>query len=392
MKRLIALLMTAVILVGLCACGNAPAEETTEPKADYTAAEADVAKLDSLYAGLEACHGELHDHADTGGYSDGKNTLPEWKEMMANEKDMDFAAIVDHKQTLHMYLDDWDDTIFIGGTEAGTQVGTLDIPQVQVHYAMLFADVESFEKTLMAFPGKYAFYPNEDHTSRYYYGNFSYEQMGELARTVLDNGGFFTHVHPRGDTYMLSDNPEHYLFAEYTGLEVLCSYYGNMSALNNQEAYKVWTDLLALGHRVYATAGSDSHRQSNLISLTTLYTSQKNARNYLDQVRAGDFTAGPVGIRMAVGDTRMGGECSFEGQRLVISVGDFHSKASNAANTYRVDLYDDKGLVFSQELTGMDTQYFAIDADPAAKFYRAEVVDVTENYQFAIGNPIWNAN
>lgn len=392
MKRLFALTLAVCLLLTLCACGKEGAAKETEPKLDTTAQEADIVKLDSLYADLEACHGELHDHADTGGYSDGNNTLDEWKAMMAKEKDMDFAAIVDHKQVLHMTLPQWDDTLFIGGTEAGTRVTGTSATQDQLHYAMTFADLESFEKTLLAFPMQYQYIPSEDYTNRYYYGNFRYDEMCQLAQTVLDNGGFITHVHPRGDSYMISENPEDYLFADYMGLEVLCSYYGNMTADNNQEAYKVWTDLLALGRRVYATAGSDSHRQSNLISLSTIYTAQKNARGYLDQVRAGNFTAGPVGIRMAVGDTSMGGECSFQGQRLVLSVGDFHSKASNPANTYRVDLYDDKGVVFSQELTGMDMQYFAIDADPAAKFYRAEVVDVIENYQFAIGNPIWNTN
>ena len=391
MKKIIAILLAGVMLLSLCACTNTPAPEqtTTEPGVNVTATDADIAKLDSLYSGREACHGEFHDHADTGGYSDGKYTLDQWKAMMANEKDMDFAAIVDHKQVLHMTLPQWDDTLFIGGTEAGTRVTGTSATQDTVHYAMTFADLESFEKTLLAFPLQYQYIPSKNYTNRYYYGNFSYEEMGQLAQTVLSNGGFFTHVHPRGDSYMISENPEDYLFADYMGIEVLCCY-GNMSAENNQKAYKLWTDLLALGRRVYATAGSDSHRQSNVINLTTIYTSQKNARGYLDQVRAGNFTAGPAGIRMTVGDTQMGGECSFAGQRLVISVGDFHSKASNPANTYRVDLYDDKGLVFSQELTGMDTQYFAIDADASAKFYRAEVYDVTEGYQFAIGNPIWN--
>ena len=393
MKKIIAILLTGVMLLGLCACANDPAPEqtTTEPGLDVTATDVDIAKLDGLYAGRQAYHGEMHDHANTGGYSDGNNTLDEWKVMMEKEKDMDFAAIVDHKQVLHMTIPQWDDTLFIGGTEAGTHVTGTSATQDQVHYAMTFTDVDSFEKTLLAFPLQYQYLPAADYTNRYYYNNFRYEDMCQLAQTVLDNGGFFTHVHPMGDTYMLSDNPLDYLFAEYTGLEVLCSWYGNMSAVNNQESYKLWTDLLALGKRVYATAGSDSHRLSNLISLTTLYATQKNARGYLDQVRAGNFTAGPAGVRMAVGDTQMGGEGSFAGQRLVVSVGDFHSKASNPEHTYRVDLYDDKGLVFSQELKGMEPQYFAMDADASAKFYRAEVYDVTEGYQFALGNPIWNS-
>lgn len=392
MKKLFAILLIIVMLLGLCACGATTApEQTTEPKMDVTATDADIAKLDGLYTDRQAYHGELHDHADTGGWSDGNNTLEEWKAEMAYVKDMDFAVIADHKQVLHMYLDEWDDTLFIGGTEAGTSIGGTSATQNAVHYNMLFADPQSFEATLVAFPTKYQYYCTEtNHSNRYYYANFSYEEFCQVAQKVLDNGGFFTHVHPKGDSYMISDNPEDYVFADYMGLEVLCGWYGNMSAQNNQEAYQLWTDLLALGRRIYATSGSDSHRLSNTVSLATIYSHEKNARAYLDYVRAGNFTAGPAGIRMAIGDTQMGGECSFEGQRLVVSVGDFHSKASNPEHTYRVDLYDDQGLVFSQELTGGDTQYFAIDADASAKFYRAEVYDVTEGYQFALGNPIWN--
>lgn len=393
MKKVIAIVLTVVILLGLCACANEPVAEqtTTEPGMDVTATDVDIAKLDGLYTGRTAYHGEMHDHANTGGYSDGNNTLDEWKVMMEKEKDMDFAAIVDHKQMLHMYLDEWDDTLFIGGTEAGTEIVGSSATQTTVHYAMTFADPESFEKTLLAFPLQYQYIPSEDHTTRYYYGKFSVSEFNRLATTVLENGGFFTHVHPKSVNYMISDNPEDYVFTDYMGLEVLCSFYGNMTADYNQAAYQLWKDLLALDRRIYATAGSDSHRLSNLISLTTIYSHEKNARAYLDYVRAGNFTAGPAGIRMAVGDTQMGGECSFAGQRLVVSVGDFHSKAANPEHTYRVDLYDDRGLVFSQELTGMDTQYFAIDAEPEAKFYRAEVYDVTEGYQFALGNPIWNS-
>ena len=211
MKRLFALILTICLLLGLCACGETSSpEQTTEPAMDVTATDADIAKLDGLYTGKMAYHGEMHDHADTGGYSDGKRKLDEWKAMMASLKDMDFAAIVDHKQVLHMTLRQWDNTLFIGGTEAGTKVAGTSATQDTMHYAMYFADVDSFEKTLLAFPQQYRYVPSEDYSNRYYYGNFTYEEMGQLVQTVLSNGGFFTHVHPMGDSYMLSENPEDY--------------------------------------------------------------------------------------------------------------------------------------------------------------------------------------
>lgn len=173
---------------------------------------------------------------------------------------------------------------------------------------------------------------------------------------------------------------------------MLCGYYNNMADKRNQEAYKVWTDLLALGKRVYATAGSDSHKVSNTVSLTTIYSDKKDATALLNNVRNGDFTAGPIGIRMSIGDTCTGGETSFAGKRLVVSVGEFHSKECKSDDTYRLDLYRDNTLVHSQEIPYGEVSYIALDADPNASFYRAEVYNVTKNYQVSIGNPIWNAD
>ena len=171
---------------------------------------------------------------------------------------------------------------------------------------------------------------------------------------------------------------------------MLCGYYGNVGVETNQKALKLWTDLLSLGKKVYATSGSDSHNASDTVSLTTIYAPQANAATYLSYVKKGDFTAGPVGIRMSVGDTCTGGETDFAGKRLVVSVGDFHSLECMPGHTYRIDIYSDRGLVCSQEVPGTGTSYMALDTDDAAKFYRAEVYDVTSQYQVAIGNPIWN--
>lgn len=387
MKKLFVFLLAALKLLSLwgCASNTDTPETTTEPALDITASQADIDLLDSLYAGREAYHGELHDHANTGGTSDGKNTLREWKDEMALIKDMDFATIADHRQVLHMRLEEWDNSLFIGGTEASTFISDSKATQNRIHYNMLFAEPEGLENVLNAFPVKYQ-YINDHFT----YPSFLTEEMIQVIETIQENGGFFVHVHPLGDKYMISDDPLDYVFVDGMGFEVLCGYYGNMSAKDNQEAYEYWKQILAAGRRVYATSGSDSHRLSNTVSLTTIYSEKQDAKTYLDHVRAGDFTAGPVGIRMCVGDTKMGGSCSFAGQRLVISTGDFHSKEYDPTHTYRVDVYDEKGLVCSQELAGEERAYFAIDADPASKLYRVEVYDVTEDYIFALGNPIWN--
>lgn len=384
MKKRIAFLLAVTCLLSLCACGQTEPAPTEPAEPDYTASEADINQLEKLYEGRQPYHGELHDHADTGGTSDGKMKLADWK-MNLLTKDMDFATFADHRQVLHMRLPEWDNDLFIGGTEACTWIKDSKATQNKLHYNMLFATPEGLENVLNTFPFMFSYY--RDHFS---YFQFTTAQFEELAKFVTDNDGFFVHVHPKGKSYLVSDDPLDYYFGEYTGIEVLCGYYGNQSVEINQDALKLWTDLLSLGKKVYATSGSDSHNSSNTVSLTTIYAEQANAKTYLSHVKKGDFTAGPVGIRMSISDTCTGGETDFAGKRLVISVGDFHSLECMPGHTYRIDVYTDQGLIVSREIPGTGTSYMALDADDTVKFYRAEVYDVTSQYQVAIGNPIWN--
>lgn len=393
MKKILSLILVAVMLLSLCACANdaAPEQTTTvatEPKVDATATDADIAKLDSLYEGRTARYGEMHAHADTGGRSDGKHTLKAWKAHM-QENGVDFATIVDHKQTLHMKLDEWDNTMFIGGSEAGGEVAGSPATNNTLHYNMLFATVEDFEALLYTHLVKF------DYFGDYFtYPNWNVEQMHQLSNDIYANGGLFVHVHPYLDGCMVSDDPLDYMFGDVMGLEVYRSYYGtDMNDEGNQKAYKLWTDLLALGKRVYATAGSDAHGSLNDVTtcLGVIYAEDTNAKTLLNYMRVGNHVAGPAGIRMAVGDTQMGGQGSFAGNRLVVSAGEIHAKTYNAEHTYRVDVYDDQGLVFSQEISGTEPDYFAIDAAPNAKYYHANVYDVTDEKIVAVGNPIWNS-
>ena len=154
--------------------------------------------------------------------------------------------------------------------------------------------------------------------------------------------------------------------------------------------YELWKKLLALGKRVYATAGNDEHRLPKDKALTTIYAEEKNSRAFIQQLRAGNITCGGVGVRMCVGDTAMGGVCDFAGQKLVISVGDFHKSLRDPAHTYRVALISDTGEVCSWETSCEETAYFAIDADSEKKFYRVAVYDNTRDFPIALGNPIWN--
>ena len=392
MKRFLPLFLVGVMLLSLCACGNTsqPEQTTTEPQLDVYAKAADIAKLDGLYTGRELRYGEMHSHADTGGTSDGKVTLTQWKTEMLL-KGVDFATIVDHKQMLHMELPEWDNAAFLGGSEAGGYITDSPARNNNLHYNMLFATVEDF-KSFLDMPiqlVKFQFFGGH-----FKYPNWTVEEMNQLSRDIYANGGLLVHVHPNHNGYMDSDDPLDYFFGDVMGYEVFTGYHGDMTYPDNQKQYQMWTKLLALGKRAYATCGSDSHGNvSNMpISLGTVYTQNKDASEYLSCMRSGNMTAGPAGIRMCVGDTQMGGEVSFAGQRLVLAVDEIHDLTYKVNHTYRVDLYDDKGLVFSEEISGKEPAYFAMDANPDAKYYHANVYDVTADCIIAIGNPIWNAD
>jgi len=392
MKKVLLLFLAAVMLLSLCACANevSPEQTTAEtaPPVDATATDADIAKLDSLYEGREIRYGEMHAHANTGGKSDGKITLPEWKfHMQINV--YDFATIVDHRQTIHMSLEDWDNTKFIGGSEAATTLTNRPEGKNYLHYNMLFATLEEFETLLKTYPLKFQYFGDF-----FPYPNWNTEEFHQLSRDIYANGGLMVHVHPQAnDTYMVSDDPLDYFFGDVMGFEVLTGYHAkDMKTESNLKQYDTWVKLLNLGKRAYATCGSDCHGTlADVVAcLGTIYAEDTEAKTLLEYMRAGDFVAGPAGIRLSVGDGKMGDEVSFAGNRLVVAAGEVHYQTYKEDHSYRVDVYDDQGLVFSREISGKEVAYFAIDANPNAKYYRADVYDVTDEKIIAIGNPIWN--
>lgn len=345
------------------------------------ATEQDILHIEALYQNRSPYHGELHDHASTGGTSDGKRNLDHWKGAMEAYR-MDFAAILDHRQVRHMYLPEWDDTLFISGTEPGTTIVDSGAEKKSVHYNMIFPSSEPLEDLLAAFPEFEFTGGSEGHFS---YPKFTTERFCELIDAVKARGGFFVHPHPK--QLMQSENPLDYWFCDETGIEV---FYIDLRHQHTANNYVLWTALLDLGKRVWACAGGDKHACAVDTALTTIYAEEKRGAAYLPHLRVGDFVCGPVGIRMSIGDTKMGGKCDFSGKRLVLSVKDFHKSVKNPEHTYSVKLLSDSGTVFEQEISCTEPAYFAIDTDNV-RFYRAEVFDTTANLRIAIGNPIWNA-
>lgn len=396
MKKFLTISLSLLLLMDLCACGNSNAAETTEPKLNTAAIDEDIARLEALYKDTVAYHGDLHNHSASGGRSDGNIELKLWESIFLPNIDADFAVIVDHKQTSHMRIPEWKPEYYVGGTEAATTILDDNLTQGSVvHYNMIFNDPDALEQLLEANP-EYNLREDVEENPGYNtfkYAKFSSDRFRKIVAQIREKGGFFVHVHPLYDGYLRSDDPLDYWFGDYTGFEIMTGtkYSYNLSHKDNKEAYDMWVELLNLGKIVYATFGSDDHRTSDENSLSTLYATQKHSDAYLELLRAGNFTAGPVGVRMAVGDVCTGGQTEFAGKRLVVAVGDFHSIATQPRHEYRLDIYNENGLVVSQMLTGTQMQYFAIDAENC-KYYRADVYDVTGDYIFAVGNPIWNTS
>ena len=388
MKKTLCLLLAVILVAGLCACGGTTSSEPQEtttgtPTMDVTATDADKQQLLALYEGCVAYHGEAHDHADTGGTSDGHVDLQGWKDGMA-ALNMDFASIADHKQLLHMRLDEWDNTMFIGGSEAQTYISGMPEGS-KMHYYMMFTDADAFESVLNEFIVDFEYI--NDH---FVYKAFTRERMVQLIAAIKEKGGMYIHVHPKAQGYLNSTDPLDYWFADWTGLEVWYSYKDkDMNHQVNQENYKLWTDLLAAGKYVWATAGYDNHRQPGTNSLTTVYAEQRHADSFLSHMRVGDSTCGAIGIRMSIGDTKTGSQTDFNGKRLSICIADFH-ESLDATHTYRMDLLKDAEVIHSQTISSTEENWFAIDADESANFYRVEIFDETLGSIVAVGNPIWN--
>ena len=381
MKKFICLILVLCCILTLCACGDKKKESSVSK---YAASQEDIAHLDKAYEGRTVYFGEAHAHADTGGMSDGKNTLSQWVTFM-EEKNIDFNTIVDHRQVAHMYLDEWDDACFIGGTELATVLENVDATRKNMHYNILFANPEGLKNVLRS---DSAFDYEEDTTFCESPG-WSSTRLKAVIQKIKDEGGMWVHVHPKSDGYLNSENPAAYWFADQTGLEVLNGF-GKHSAVHEdtKKNYKLWTDLLYLDAKVWATSGSDSHADMFDTALTAIYAEELTPESLFSHMRVGDFAPGFAGIRMTIGDTLMGGIGSFAGQKVVFSVDKFHESVLDKYSGFQVVLFEDSQEVFRENIDHTKANYFAYECNPSAKFYRVEVLDKDGNF-IALGNPIW---
>lgn len=341
----------------------------------------DIELLNRIYKGRTLYQGELHDHAKTGGTSDGARPLEHWKGAMEAQA-MDFATILDHRQVRHMYLPEWDDDNFIGGTEPAASIYTPEGEKIgMIHYNMVFSNPKELEGLLEEFP-EYEFTGGPE--GHFRYPRFTKKRLGEVIDSVKRRGGFFVFPHPRQVPY--GENAEDWCIRDKVGIEVT---YIMLDCEETQNNYELWRKILSMGKRMWVCAGGDKHECAHDWALTSIYAEEKTSSCYLKYLRNGDFTAGPIGIQMCIGDTQMGGICNFEGQRLVVGVGKFHRSVCNTEHKYRLDIWADEEIVHSKEISCEEPTYFAMDAGNS-RFYRTEIYDVTRNLRLALGNPIWN--
>ena len=351
---------------------------------DFKANTTDIAHIDALYEGRNIYFGDMHNHSASGGTSDGKRPLSHWKGAL-EALEMDFAAILDHRQVRHMYLPEWEDGLFVCGTEPGTRIldnNAVSDGKNEVHYLMIFPSSKPLEELLSEFE-EYKFEGGPE--GHFRYPSFTRERFGELIEAVKAKGGFFAHPHPK--QYLDSTDPLDYWFCDEMGLEV---FYGDMRNEYTKENYKLWVELLSLGKRVFASSGEDGHACAADTALTAIYAEEKSSASYVSHLREGDYVCGSVAMRMCVGETKMGGKCSFSGERACVAVDKFHRSVRNPEHKYSVVLLDDKGVVAKEIIGCEEKTYLAFDPSDDAKFYRAEIFDETLGLRISIGNPIWN--
>ena len=346
-------------------------------------ADADFSALETYYEGYRPYYGDQHVHSDCGGTSDGKLPLADWPAGM-DEKQIDFAAIVDHRQMRGFFLPEWDEERFIIGTEPGTTITDLEnVIDSSMHYNMLFPHKYGLAMVMANFP-EFEFCGDEL-TGSYKYPKFTKERFMELTKYVQSIGGIMVHPHPK--TMMASENPLDYYMGEHMYLEVMVASYRHHSSIRS---YDLWCDILAEGKHVWASGGSDTHGGVSNGCVSTFYSKEKSGRAFFERMRTADYAVGAFGIQMMIDGHPMGSELIYrDGMRLCLRVGDLHAPAVRENTAYELRVYTDKGLAYASMFNGKEPQYLSLAVQKRA-FYRAEVVDLTHGgYRMAVGNPIW---
>jgi hypothetical protein len=360
-------------------------EGTEDPHTVMGCANRDLSTLDKMYEGRKAYRGDLHVHTKCGGTSDGIFEMNKWPAQM-DEKEVDFAAVVDHRQMRGFFLPEWDETRFLYGTEPGMTISeglrACRHGQSAIHYNMIFPHKYGLAMLLANVPEHK--FNGDELTGSFSYFKVPYSRFLEIVKKVQDLGGIMVHAHP---TIMLcSSDPMDFYLGEHTFVETI---YGSVYTYATRCAYKLWTDLLALGKRVYASSGSDSHSYVMNTALATFYTKEKHHSAFFDRMHAADFNPGSVGMQMCIDEHPMGSEIEYrEGMKLSLRIKDFFAHEWRADTVYALRIFTDKGIAYYSEFNGKCPQEVQIEVQKRG-FYRADIYDMTHNCVVAHTNPIW---
>ena len=344
----------------------------------------DFHAMDALYEGTKAYYGDQHVHTDCGGTSDGSFPMKDWVAAM-DDKGVDFAIIVDHRQMRGFFLPEWDEERFLMGTEPGTDMQGLNkvhYGQCSIHYNMLFPHKYGLAMLLANFP-EFNF-RGDELTGSFGYPKLTKERMLEIGDYLRANGGMLVHPHPK--TMLSSDDVLDYYIGEHTYQEVI---YGGRGTAASFKNYELWVALLAQGKHVFVASGSDTHGKVSNSALSTFYTKRRHSTDFFEQMYKGDYTAGEVGIKMCIDGNPMGSEIEYkDGMRLTLRMDDMFERAWQPDTVYELRIVTDQGVAYASRYNGKLPQKLELEVQKRA-FYRAEVFDVTNSVWFAHGNPIW---
>lgn len=343
----------------------------------------DFSQLDTLYAGRTPFYGDFHCHSNSGGTSDGKTPIEEYVAGM-QEKQLDFAAIVDHWQMRHFFLPCWDPKYLICGTEPGALFKDVDKPYYanKFDYTMIFPDKTGLMQVMERFP-EFNFTGTPE--------NGSFDLCGmpkklffEIADYVYSIGGLLSHAHPRQLIY--SDEPLDYYFGDHVPLETVHVAPDNYATYQNRA---LWLKLLKLGKRVRTHGSSDSHGPVSNRGLTAVYAQKHYSTDIFNVIRSGDCTAGGVAIQMCIGDTPMGGVAAYApGKTLLLRVAQFHPAHAKDDTVFCLKLYTEKGLAYAREFDCSQVQELAFPVEKRM-YYRLEITNESDGCLVALSNPIW---
>lgn len=358
--------------------------ESADPHTVVGSKDRDMSALDDMYEGRKVYRGDLHVHTNCGGTSDGTLPMSEWPAQM-DALEIDFAAVVDHRQMRGFFLPEWDDLRFLIGTEPGATIENFNASRHGmrgIHYNMLFPHKYGLAMVLANFP-EFKF-SGDELTGSFKYFAATKERYMELFEYVRSIGGMVVHPHPK--QLLVSNDPMDYYIGEHTYLETI---YGSVYGHATRKNYQLWQDILALGKHVYASGGSDSHSVAMNTALSSFYTKERAIPAFYERMRAGDFNVGSVGIKMCIDEHPMGSEIEYrDGMKLSVRIEDFFHHEWRANTVYALRVFTDKGLAYCSEFNGKDSQELQLEVQKR-NFYRVDVYDITHDCVVAVGNPIW---